>query len=235
MKNSFFIIIIGLIILVGGFYFLKDSKPRVGHGEEVTLEKAKELALWKANRSNNPPWEAMHISVASFENTFFTDYYFLYVWGEMGHTDNRPVAVNQEGDIFILPADFEKLIKGIDIDLKEKKRVKDLIELYLKLEQPMPGLPYLIIDNLSDIPVIHDDIGGDDDEEKQETLKELAVTIKPFNLSLEEGDSLVADFYTWHRSGGVLEKWNIRITSEKEFIVNRKVLGEKIGDYAYIE
>ena len=239
MNKKIFFIIVTLIILIGGTAFLiLGSLPPIKHGEEVNLEKAKELSLWYANKSKDLNWKAVHASEAvSLKNSFFDDYYFVYVWSALAHTENRPVAVNQKGSVFILPEDFDRLLQDKELDLFEESDIKNLIEFYLGLNNPMPDLSYSIIDNIMDIPYINPDIEPQNNfpqVKQQEAIDKFSDAVEPFQSVLNDDGSWEAEFYTWQFIGGVLERWNVEFSLDIGFISERETLGVKIGDYSLI-
>lgn len=233
MDNKTVIIILLLVaFIITGVYFLVVSppKPFVWPGEEISLEKAKELAMWYARRSKEfrrvAGEPASATEAANLKHPYFRSYYFIYVWGPFGHADNRPFAVSQQGDVFLLPDEFNDLVKDVKLELTSPQQVQSLIDFYLKLNIVMPRADkYIILKDVTDIPGI---------KKQPDIIEQYREVVQPIDIS-ENEQGWGVEFFTWRAAGGVLFRWELDVRRTGQIqVIRRDLLEKDIGDSRYI-
>lgn len=216
-------------IFIGGCGSSSDRNPteQPTLKPPVNLEQAKALARKEANVHPKIDFKVKHVTDSELSHLHFEGYYFLYVWGPMGHTQSSSFAIAPDGSAFKLPEEFNSLAKHADLYLNTPEEALGILEFYLNFHSVWPGTDYQkIIGRLLDIP------GIDNQDEETETSLPNVSPLKIFNNTT----GWAVDFYTWRAINGVLFKWEVTISRDGTFQTERiSRIDEKVGNFLSIE
>ncbi|WP_125671093.1 hypothetical protein [Candidatus Methanodesulfokora washburnensis] len=144
------------------------------------------------------------------------------------------IAVGRDGEAFLLPDEFNKVIEREKVKVNSEKEALEVIMAYLNCSIVYGEIKILY--NASDIPkpCLDEEWCSKHKEECEKEIKryeELRGIITPPKIYLEN-ETYTLDFFTWANIGGVVEKWRIKVERDGTVnILDRKVIANHIGCY----
>lgn len=222
------VLMLGIYLLFGaGLSDSMESFLSTGQAVPVDLGEAKELAKSKGNSHAGFDFNVVNVTESGLEQPFFEGVYFLYVWGELGHSESAPVAVNIEGEAFLLPEEFNDLANVSTIHLASAEDALNFLSFYLQFWITWPGADrHIIIEEIRDIPGFSD---------QNESLSQLQSVVNPVDIT-DVNNGWNIDFYSWRAISGIVFHWEMKIFHDgKVNILQKQIIGEKTGDYLTIE
>lgn len=210
-----------------GFAACGSLAPNEGPMTPVDLETAKQQALEVARVHPKVDFPPERASWSGLQHPYFEEYYFVYVWGPLGHSQNSPFAVSQQGSVFKLPEEFNQLTRDRGLNLLALEHAQSLLEFYLEFEILWPGYDsHIVLSDIMDIPDI---------EEQEEIIEQFGSVVKPMEISSHQ-EGWAFDFFTWRYVNGVLFQWEVRVNRVGEVDVERReTLATRVGDYILIQ
>lgn len=191
------------------------------------IEEAKSIAKNHASVHSAVDFRVEHVTDSELSHPFFEGYYFLYIWGPMGHTQSSSFAVAPDGSSYLLPNDYNSLAKHADISLTTQEQAESLLNFYLNFHTVWPGTDAVkMINDSSEIPGL---------ESESANLESSLQAIHPLTLT-ETSTGWAVNFFTWRAVNGVLSEWNSSVSRngsiESETVTT---LDSRIGNYLSIE
>jgi hypothetical protein len=223
MKLKWMLLILGIIIIgISGIGCWKEFKSPINTKEIITKrlvkKKAKELFVGE-------------ITISDLKLPFFSDFLerckIYMVRGDFKdfiYPGSKVIAVNQNGNTFVLPDEFNQLIKEEKIRIADGATALNLAKGYILTHQDKEmGEIIIILNQANDIPWERKPSYGKDP-------KKYIDLIKPPQIS-SKNQTYYITLYTWHRIQGVIYRWSFEIKSNGLlFVKEETALASYVGD-----
>ncbi|RSN74086.1 hypothetical protein [Candidatus Methanodesulfokora washburnensis] len=148
------------------------------------------------------------------------------------------VAVGRDGEAFLLPDDFNKVVRREKIEVKSEDDALKIAFEYVNSSVVFGRA--VLLRNTSDIPVIkveecekemHPELCRRDYEKSREKVEGLRSTIRYPNITMEDGNYVVT-FFTWKDLGGIVEMWRIEVGGDGTIaLLAHEVIAREVGKY----
>ena len=193
---------------------------------QVDFEKAKQLALKDAKSRDDLSFEPDRVAQSYIEREYLPDLHYLVVYGPLGHSQQKPYAVSQKGDVYKLPAEFNRMMAAHNVSLESAGDSKRFFQFYLTFEHIWPGMDRIIIlDEITDIP-------GIKDKNTKEQLNDsfFSPEIK------ESGEIWNLQLYTWAAVNGIVTFWDVSVSVDGQTEINKRhEIMRSVGNYIMVE
>jgi len=238
-KNLIILLGIGVILLV--FCIFNVYYPSYEGEKRIAEIKAREFFFWRNLPQAIFPYVVSVQDIQEQKEIFsIFKYHALYaVYGpvrafESPMTGILIAAVGQDKKTFLLPAEFNEVIKREKIKVDSTEKALEVAIAYINC----PAIVYRgkkLLYNQSDILGLSpNDNCYQVREECRIQSERLKDVISPPQVILEN-NSYVSKFFTWKFLDGVVEKWEIKV--EKDGIVavlESTEIASGIGDYVVV-
>jgi hypothetical protein len=148
------------------------------------------------------------------------------------------VAVGRDGEAFLLPDDFNKVIRREKIEVKSEGDALKIAFEYVNSSVVFGRA--VLLRNISDIPVtkveecekeMYPELCRRDYEKSREKVEGLKSTIRYPNITMEDGNYVVT-FFTWKDLGGIVEMWRIEVRGDGTIaLLAHEVIAREVGKY----
>lgn len=148
------------------------------------------------------------------------------------------VAVGRDGEAFLLPDDFNKVIRREKIEVKSGDDALKIAFEYVNSSVVFGRA--VLLRNASDIPMIkveecekemYPELCRCDYEKSREKVERLRSTIRYPNITMEDGNYVVT-FFTWKDLGGIVEMWRIEVRGDGTIaLLAHEVIAREVGKY----
>lgn len=235
VRNSVKILLVIGIILIASFSLLRylyvyyPSSEYKGE-KAIAYTKAREYFFWKGF-----PWTILPlwgVDIIGEKNLTLFHNHKLYsaikVTGMLPPTEGVVIAVGKDGKAFVLPNEFNKVIKREKIEVNSKEKALKVAFAYVESSTVYAKVKLLY--NVSSIPGLSPNDWCYQNRKRcrieHERLKNI---IKPPKVSFEN-NSYISTFFTWKSIGGYVEKWKLKVEKDGAVtVLAREAIAKGIG------
>ncbi|MGC9020952.1 MAG: hypothetical protein ACP5KE_07080 [Candidatus Methanodesulfokora sp.] len=206
-------------------------------GEKIAIEKAMRTAASKDIRfPAHTNWLAQKRNSSLFRD--HTLYSVIECIGNCCIISESVVAVGGDGSAFILPDEFNKVVRREKIEVRSEDDALKVAFEYVNSSAAIGRA--LLLSNVSDIPgsspgncgkgwsleeckLIYD--------RSKNIINKLKDIITATNITIKH-DSYVVTFFSWKDLGGIVEMWKIKVGKDgTASLLFHEVVAEEVGAY----
>jgi hypothetical protein len=205
-----------------------NTPTRVSRLSEADIQK---LAKQKASEFFDREVTVEEISIP-FLAKFFSEHKTYRIRGYSGgypFPSTRVLAVGRDGAIFLLPGDFNQVVRRENIRVENDATALALVKGFIVIrDNEKTKATTLFLESSSDIPWDH----HPDDAKNPSKFGDV---IRPPTVVLKE-ETYHVEIWTWSQiSGGELNRWTFRVEKNGELTAQKETVANHVGDYSPFE
>lgn len=210
------IVTVGIILLAFWLVYVVLTFPlSYPEGDKSIAEsKARQIFLWKYFPFSLRLYE---VEIKELSIPMLKNHSVFQVSGRaMSPPFHATLAVGRDGESYLYPNDFNKIIKLENVTIQSENQALVLVRAYFGSVNASKGYPYLT--SYTEIP-----------RGQGQDPSIYADTIKPPSITLEDSQYRVI-FYSWRSNEGELKEWKFIINPDGTVETQSKTIAKHVGE-----